>query len=77
MKNSFRKQLFQKRQGFVDWFQFEKRSKRVFCRSGEVKTRVKRVSVKVNLCSESKRQLLGPSSKRKVEFTLGKRKLTE
>ena len=49
----------------------------MFCKSGEVKTRVKRVSVKVNLCSESKRQLLGPSSKRKVEFTLGKRKLTE
>ena len=48
----------------------------MFCKSGEVETRVARVRVEVNKCSnKGKRRLLGPSSKRKVEFALGKRKL--
>ena len=48
----------------------------MFCKSGEVETRVARVRVEVNECGKGERRLLGPSSKRKLEFTLGKRKLT-
>ena len=59
---------------FVEGVQFEKGSKKVFCKSGDVNTRVTRVSVKVNRSSESKSSLC-LSLKRKVEFTLGKSKL--
>ncbi len=49
----------------------------MFCKSGKVKRRVAGVRVKVSECDRGKGRLLGPSSKRKVEFTLGKRKLAE
>ena len=49
----------------------------MFCKSGEAETEGKRVSVKVREGNKGKRRLLGPSSKRKVEFTLSKKKLAE